>query len=65
MLSGTGMGSEILAPRILAVRGDSLEECVDLMNTELRYSAIVMVTSVEYTADEEGFILLATVVGGE
>ena len=49
-------------PQIIAVRGDSLADCVDNLNTELRYSTAVMVTSTEYTADEDGFILIAGIV---
>ena len=53
----------VTVPQVLAVRGDSLAECVERMNAELRYSSAIMVTATEYTADEEGYILLVTTIG--
>ena len=52
-------------PQVWFFRGETPEECMDHANSSLRYSLTDGIFSTELTADEDGYILIVSVLTSE
>ena len=54
--------TEIQHPQVILTRGENPEECVRELNFILRYSHAIVITNTEFTADEDSYILLTSIL---